>query len=98
MTFRKLLIIRKAKMRSDALATAGLSQFVEGEPLAVSPLAWQPEDGLSHWGFVLGGMKLADLEAVKAFEQANAASTLLDLPEDPETSLASVGLRIHPAA
>jgi len=97
---RKLLIVRKAQMKADLIDKSGLKPFIKEAELPVSPAAWHEEDGLSHLGYVLE-MKLKEYEACKkwcgAFPQAGFV-TLLDLTEDVETSLSSVGLRIHPSA
>lgn len=90
---RKLLIIRKAKMRSTLLEEAEIKYV--GSPINVSPSSWREEDGLSHYGYVLE-LKLKEFQRIKAWLPEYA--TLLDLPEDPETALATVGLRVHPDA
>lgn len=81
---KKILIIRKSKIQTDTLKSAGLDTLVVGVPLRVAPAAWPEEVGLSHFGFVLE-MKLKDSELLnkwikKGSEEANA-STVLDLPD-----------------
>src|SRR5687767_8583067 len=98
---RKLVIVRVKRVHPDVLGD--LEQFVVGEPLKVSPVAWGDEAGLSHWGYVLEGMKLADLEALRAWDQAFGYSTVLSLGDKKkevtvEEALASVGLQINPEA
>lgn len=97
---RKLLIIRKPQFNTDVLKEVGLDMLVQGKPLDISPKAWAEEAGLSHYGFVME-MKLKDYEEkLKKFMNSGTkvanASTLLDLEEDVETSLSSIGLRVHP--
>jgi hypothetical protein len=97
---RKLLIVRKAKMKADLIDNSGLKPFIKGKHLPVSPRAWLEEAGLSHYGFVLE-LKLKDYQAVVKWCNSLPQSsyvTLLDMNEDPETSLKSVGLIVHPSA
>ena len=69
-TIKKIVLVRKNDMRSDFLSTSPFGQFVVGQPLPLSPFdqkGWPHENGLSHYGFVLSGMKLRDLEQLRTF-------------------------------
>lgn len=69
-TIKKIVLVRKKDMRSDFLESSPFAQFVVGEPLALSPLdtkGWPHENGLSHYGFVIAGLKLRDLEQLRTF-------------------------------
>jgi len=98
---RKLVIVRKKHVRPDVLGE--LATFVAGEPLKVSPVAWGDEAGLSHWGYVLDGMKLADWQALQAWDAKVGFATVLSLgdskhPVTVEEALASVGLCVNQSA
>lgn len=97
---RKLVIVREKRVTPTVLGE--FDRFVEGEPLAVSPIQWPIEAGLSHHGWVLGGMKLSDLKALREWDTAFGHSTILNLGDDKspitvDDALKSVGLRINPA-
>lgn len=98
---RKLLLIRKADMKADFLDVTGLKPFLTGEPLNVSPAAWDDELGLSHYGFRLEGFKLKDLEELNKLMDRLPGGTLLSVGEtdgevdDHDTVLATCGLRIN---
>lgn len=109
---RKLLLIRIAKARADLLAESGFAHFVKGEPLNVSPAAWDEQSGLSHYGYVLEGLKLKDLDNLRKWLDKNTEATLLEviqevgknrLPDDFEGdtvdyALSQVGLKINSLA
>lgn len=97
---RKLLLIRKKAMKSDLIKSQGLTTFAKSEPLNVSPAAWNDEAGLSHYGFVLEGMKLKDMEKLNEWIDTSEDTLLQDMDKDmrPEEALAKLGLRINAAA
>lgn len=92
---RKLLLVRKLNVTADLVEKNGLAPFSKGKPIPVSPQAWNEEAGLSHWAYVLEGMKLKDLEMLGQWHHKRPNDTVLDLAEDVETALAGVGLRIN---
>lgn len=105
-TVKQLLILRAPKRITedtlqDLRATFG-ELITNTEPIAILPKAWADKQAPSHIGFTLEGLKLATLEKLKKWEGDHPTSTVLDLGTkecpDVETSLASVGLRIHPLA
>lgn len=98
---KKLVIARKKQVTPEALGD--LASFVEGESVPISPVAWGEESGLSHWGWVLSGLKLKDLEALSKWEQTVGFATVLSLgdekkPITTDEALASVGLRVNTLA
>lgn len=94
---QKLLLVRVADMRSDLLTTAGFKQFA-GEPLNASPVAWHDEHGLSHYGFVLKDMTLADFRKLEKFAEVTNGVSIHDYDGDTPAALAAVGLRINESA
>lgn len=98
---RKLVIVRQKHVTPTVLGT--FSQFLEGQPFAVLPIAWPDECDPSHHGYTLAGMKLTDIKALREWDERFGHSTVLSLgdtkaPVTVEAALASVGLRIHPEA
>lgn len=96
---QKLLLVRVQAMRSTLLETAGLKPFA-GEPICVSPRAWADEAGLSHYGFVLNGLKLKDWQELQKWDETTPDVTVLEHEEgaDVEATLATAGLRINKSA
>ena len=104
----KLIIYRQAKIKSDTMASSSLAALISGEVLEISPSAWAMEAGLSHYGFILGGLKLKQLDLLKQFEQEHPDATVLDLytygkdnkivPRSVEDTLKTIGLRINTLA
>lgn len=95
---QKLLLIRKNNSRSSIIEEAGLQAFVKGEVLKIAPQAWHEEAGISHYGFVLSGLKLDDLAKLQEWIGEQTGIILLDHSSDITTTLASVGLQINQAA
>ena len=100
--FSKLVLCRVKFCRPDILGE--FAQFAQGEPLAIVPAAWGDEEGLSHYGFVLSGMGLRQVTALKEYCDASPKSSLTchDLGSGKasrtvEEALQAVGLRLHPA-
>lgn len=73
----RLLIIGTTQVRANLLEEEGLTQFVKGKPLPVSPLAWELESGLSHYGYELSGLKLKDLKTLEDFAAKYERATVL---------------------
>lgn len=96
----KLLLVRQTDIDSSLTERAGVGAFLKGKPLPVSPLTWREEDGLSHYGFVLEGMKLADLKELEDWIKRNGSEgvTLHEHEGDVAATLAGVGLRVNDAA
>lgn len=97
----KILLVRKINANADLLDKAGMTGFLKGQPLKVSPIAWEPEHGISHYGYVLDGMKLDDLVKLSDFVGTNEGMSLIGVRKDQETiedSLRSCGLRENPIA
>lgn len=97
---KKLVLVRIKQSRSD-LMDPWKSQLV-GQPLNISPAGWNEEAGLTHYGFVLEGLKLAMVGELEKFAGQNNL-TVLSLgtekkPVELEEALASVGLRINTLA
>lgn len=98
---RKLLLVRKNAMRSDLVKSVGLGPFIKGEPLNVSPMAWNEEAGLSHYAFPLEGMKLKDMEKLDKWINESEGTLVHDYDnkdESTEDALKRLGLRINAAA
>jgi hypothetical protein len=94
----KLLLVRKANSKSNLLEEAGVSQFLKGDPLKVSPLAWHEEAGISHYGHILANLKLDDLNKLLEWALATEGTTVLDYDNDTVATLKLVGLRVNEAA
>lgn len=94
---KKLLLVRKNDVESDLPDKAGLTPFLKGKPLPVSPKVWAEESGLSHYAYPLE-LKLKDFEKLQKWVNDHPASTLLDVSSNADDALAGVGLRVHPSA
>lgn len=96
---QKLLLVRTANSKSTLLDSSGVKSFA-GEPIPVSPLSWNDEAGLSHWGFELKGMKLKDFQALEKWAGTAEGVSIIEHSEggDVATTLAGVGLRINKSA
>lgn len=100
----KLLIIRKKYVTPTLLEESGLKQFCKTDPLKIYPLYdWQPENGITHYGYLLEGLKLDDLEKLKKFVDSCPKSSriIIDIRQG-ETHLEAlareVSLQINPIA
>ena len=76
---RKLLLVRRLNVTADLIEKNGLAPFSKGKPIPVSPQAWNEEAGLSHWAYVLEGMKLKDLEMLTQYSQVRVDDSILDI-------------------
>ena len=101
---KKLLLVRVPKITSTRLVEAELTRYISNydTPLNISPVAWDEEAGLSHYGWLME-LKLKELELVNARLHSNPDVTLLDLvvvkkERSVDDTLKTVGLRIHPSA
>jgi hypothetical protein len=96
----KLLIVRTANSRSSLIEEAGLAPFLKGQVINISPKDWEDESGLSHYGYVLNGLKLKDLDALTLWVgQADGVTLLpLNLDSDYVAALQAAGLRINESA
>lgn len=96
---QKLLLVRTANSKSDLLDSAKVKSFA-GEPIPVSPLSWNDEAGLSHWGFELKDMKLKDFQALEKWAETADGVTVLSHEDGSNVAatLAGVGLRINKSA
>jgi len=95
----KILLVRKANTNADLLDQGGLTGFLKGQPLKVSPVAWNPEFGLSHYGYVLDGMKLDDLHKLAVFVDGCEGASIVNVTnEDIAGALESRGLHVNPLA
>lgn len=94
----KLLLIRKKDIKSDLLDKSGFKGFLKGKPVAVQPQVWGEEDGISHYAFLLEGLKLKDWTALKTWnaDPKSVEALILDVPKDGDVTmaLASVDLKI----
>lgn len=102
----KLFLVRTADIDSSLTDRAGVQAFLKGKPIPISPLTWREEDGLSHWGFILGDIRplkvLKDLEAWVQRNASNPESPGITLHDyDPEKgvedTLSGLGLRVNEA-
>lgn len=108
---KKLLLIRKKDITSDLLDKAGLTQYVQGEPIPALPAAWGPTNDITHFGFVLH-LRLKQWLDVDKWnkDKDSPEALLLELVEKDddgkkleadkviEVTLKTVGLRVHPEA
>lgn len=93
----KLLLVRVKFSRADLVDSAGVKSFA-GEPLNISPLAWNDEAGLSHYGWELKDLKLKDFQALEKWAGATEGVSVIEHTGDVTESLAAVGLRINKSA
>ncbi len=97
---KKLLLIRKAKMKSDMISGTALGALLQGDVLEVCPrFTWTPEDGFSHYGFCFE-LKLKQLDELKVFVNQNGSfTTLIDVEgfdkETVEKALNHIGLKLY---
>lgn len=89
----KLLLIRKINVRADLLDKSGLTGFLKGQPLKISPKAWDKEHGITHYGYILENLMLKDLETLNNFAGNQDGCSVLDVTDNNITqALADVGL------
>ena len=62
----RFVIVREKDVDEQPLKE--LAPFITAGPLPVSPLAWREEDGVSHRGYVLEGLKLKELKVLQELE------------------------------
>jgi hypothetical protein len=97
----KLLLVRTPDVDSTLTERAGISGFIKGSPVAIRPSAksWSDEQ-ISHWGFILEGMKVSDLQKLLKWvaEEGEEGVTLHDYDGDLTKALANVGLQVNKAA
>lgn len=96
----KLLLIRKASIRSTLLERMGVSKFAAEKPIAVSPKTWADENGESHYAYVLTGMSVGELKELEKWISLNLGeeATLHNFPDEKNNvidALSAVGLRIN---
>lgn len=72
-TVKKLVLVRQRDTRANMFNDAPFKHLIEGEPLPIKPTEHNPQSGVSHYGFLVAGLKLKDIEA------------LTDFWHDPET-------------
>lgn len=103
----KLIIYRQSKVKSDTMSGSELASYVVGDVLNISPAAWADEAGLSHYGWVVEGLKLKHVKLLDDFIAVHSHATVLDLYEyrkgkkvdrSVEDTLKTVGLRINELA
>lgn len=98
---KRLLLIRRKDVKASLINESGFGSFVKLDPIPVAPLAWAPNQGLSHYGYVLQDLKLADLEKLDEWEAKHTGATVLSFNRKEDKSeesvdevLAKVGLGI----
>lgn len=99
----KLVIIRAKKATPEIVADL-LAKFghvkSEAKEVSVLPVVWSDQTDPSHIGYVFTGFMLADIKALCVWEAANPHSTVLELADESDASIALAlktrGLRIHP--
>jgi len=75
---KRLLLVRKKDTRPNLIEASGLSTFHKTQPLPLMPLyGWPEEAGISHWGYILEGLMLDDLETLAKWNEMNPKYTLL---------------------
>lgn len=94
----KLLLVRKFNASSDFLSRNNLIPFCSQEPLKISPIAWCEEEGITHYGYILQGMKVEDFNRLLELVKTNDYLCVLPYEGNPLKSLHSVGLRINESA
>lgn len=99
-TLNRLVLVRKANSRSTLIDESGLKGNMSGDPLNISPLSWDEEDGLSHYGYILNGLKLGDIEDLLKWAVNKEGVTVHPIEEgvSVDETLGSVGLRINTLA
>lgn len=100
----KLLLVRAASSNSTLLDRIGVSHFLEGDPLSISPRTWADEAGVSHYGYKLKDISLKEVTELEKWIAGNAPEAITLHNMDPEAddplaqTLDSVGLRINESA
>jgi hypothetical protein len=94
---QKLLLVRLIDSRPDLLDQAGV-KAIAGDPIPVSPVAWNDESGLSHWGFEVIGLSLKQWQDFEKWAEVHGGVTILAHDGDVKKTLATVGLRINESA
>ena len=75
---KRLLLVRKKDTRPNIIEASGLSTFHKTQPLPLMPMySWPEEAGISHWGYILEGLMLEDLETLSKWNEMNPKYTLL---------------------
>ena len=108
---KRLLLVIKKLVKAELIDEYGFTSFVTGKPIPITPLAWEPESGLSHYGYVLDGLKLKDLDKLEQFQKGYTGVTVHEFYktldklgkstktlETVEQTLARVGLGINELA
>lgn len=98
----RLVVLQLRHTKNNPEPLKALTEFVKnpGKPLLVSPCAWREEDGLSHHGYILDGLKLKQLALLDGDE--TPPLTVIEIkdasPASIDAGLLSVGLRINSLA
>lgn len=74
---KRLLLVLKKYVRPDLLSKAGFESFCKTDPIPVSPVAWDMEAGVSHYGYLLEGLKLKDIEVLDKWIAKHGKSSAL---------------------
>lgn len=102
---KRLLYVPKSMVTPDFLDRFGFKSFCKTDPVAVSPLAWKEEAGVTGYGYLLEGLMLDDLETLNVLDNSTKISVLsFDKIKDSvgkltepslEKVLSSIGMRIN---
>lgn len=75
---KRIWLVRQKYVRPTLLEEYGLTSFCKTEPIPVYPLyVWKPENGLSHYGYLLEDLYIDDLEALKEVVNHHGKSSIL---------------------
>lgn len=102
---KRLLYAPQSMVTPDFLDRIGFKAFCKTDPVAVSPIAWREEDGVTGYGYLLEGLMLDDLETLNVLDNTTKISVLsFDKIKDSnkklvepsvEKVLSSIGMRIN---
>lgn len=104
---KRLLLIRKKDVRANLMEQFGFTKFIKQEPIPVMPLyTWNDTDGLSHYGYILEGLQLEDMQNLEEWEAKHTGATLIafnmkgkppkQVEETVEEVLFKVSAKINP--
>lgn len=110
-TVKRLILVRRKDVNASLLEEGGFIRFLKGKPIPITTLVWDESQGLSHYAYVLDGLKLKDLETLDKWQSKLTGVTILPyrkqsdengkstkIEETTEETLARVGLRVNKLA
>lgn len=92
----KLLLVREAYAKANLLDQHGLGGMSKDKPLQIRPASkaagWDEESGITHYGYVFKDLKREEWVKLQKFDQDTEGTTILNLADSVEATLAGVGL------